>query len=733
MGSSSDSSSNSKSSKSAAEAVGDCMQSNNNNSCNTTVTTTKTKQQSKKRAEQNAVNKQFLLQKQLEQNNKIARAQINWDTKIEKVTPNELHEKEEEVGKVEEQKLQQKLHQQANVNDNNKSSCCHNIKFIISLNLRRSNIAIAVNVFVLLLLQFIRHTFVKMVTRHGHILAHGSRKRVNKRLNKNNKMNMYDITTIIGNNASGNSIRSNNNNMHTSTTRSYNNNNNKSNNQQNNNNNNNNNTNNFSTNTSRAIISVATTIASTSASIAIANMPTSFLAPTISTTTVDHLSIGMTAESYDNNWSLDSGSTWSTLNQSSTDKDVDLIEMDLANETLSPAYPTLRRYYGEYDVTYIAKVNPFWLQFDPPSKRTFYIMAIVYAILTSIGCLGNSLVIYMFLRCKSLRTPANTLVINLAVSDLLMLLKCPIAIYNNFKQGPALGDAACRIYGFLGGLSGTASIATLTAIALDRYNVVVHPLDPLRKPAKVQSTYIISIIWMYSFAFSIVPALDIGFSVYVPEGFLTTCSFDYLNKGLPARIFMFTFFVAAWCVPFTIICLSYFHILKVVIAANRIQSSKDKNKTEQKLALIVVGIIGLWFLAWTPYSIVAMLGVFGKEEYLTPLGSMIPALFCKTAACVDPYFYAATHPRFRMEFGRLLWGRGYLRRSSTTPSTYLTRSSARRLRVISDVDMRNRSSESAKKNSNLHALQEVTEENDEDYEFSIGGLFSDGIIEQSRF
>lgn len=29
----------------------------------------------------------------------------------------------------------------------------------------------------------------------------------------------------------------------------------------------------------------------------------------------------------------------------------------------------------------------------------------------------------------------------------------------------------CRLYGFIGGLTGTASIATLTAISIDRYNV----------------------------------------------------------------------------------------------------------------------------------------------------------------------------------------------------------------------------------------------------------------------
>ena len=32
---------------------------------------------------------------------------------------------------------------------------------------------------------------------------------------------------------------------------------------------------------------------------------------------------------------------------------------------------------------------------------------------------------------------------------------------------------------------------------------------------------------------------------------------------------------------------------------------------------------------------------------------MIPAIMAKTAACIDPYFYAVTHPRFRSELNKL--------------------------------------------------------------------------------
>lgn len=165
------------------------------------------------------------------------------------------------------------------------------------------------------------------------------------------------------------------------------------------------------------------------------------------------------------------------------------------------------------------------------------------------------------------------------------------------------------------------------------------------------------IVWCYSLIFSIVPALNIGLSKYVPEGYLTSCSFDYLDKTTGARIFMFVFFIFAWFIPFTTITYCYTYILKAVISSRHIRSSKDNNKTEIKLSIIVIGVIILWFVAWTPYSIVALLGISGNEDKITPFGSMIPAVFCKASACINPYIYSITHPKFRLEFGRLFLGR----------------------------------------------------------------------------
>ncbi|XP_058830883.1 opsin, ultraviolet-sensitive [Topomyia yanbarensis] len=299
------------------------------------------------------------------------------------------------------------------------------------------------------------------------------------------------------------------------------------------------------------------------------------------------------------------------------------------------------------------RIDPFWLQFEPPSATAHYVIGIIFLIMTLFGLGGNLLVILMFCKFKSLRTPANYLVINLAVADFLIMLDCPLFVYNSYHQGPATGNLMCTVYALLGALGGTGAIVTLTMISIDRYNVVVYPLNPNRSTTRLKVILMIVFIWIYAFTFAGIPMLDIGLSRYTPEGYLTACSFDYLDRSWNARVFMFLYFIFAWVVPFLSITFCYVAILRVVIGSRSIQSSKNKNKTEIKLAGVVIGIIGLWFIAWTPYAVVAMMGVFGYESMLTPLGSMVPGLFAKVASCIDPYFYAMNHPRYRQELRRM--------------------------------------------------------------------------------
>lgn len=225
----------------------------------------------------------------------------------------------------------------------------------------------------------------------------------------------------------------------------------------------------------------------------------------------------------------------------------------------------------------------------------------------------------------------------------------------------------CEIYGFLGGLTGCAAIFSVAIASIDRYNVISNPLNP-RRLTTLTSTLAVLFIWAYAAFFATLPLLQI-FNRYTYEGFLTSCTVDYLSNDTSIRVFVWCYFVAAWCIPVTIIICSYYGIYKAVGASEKSlrkiedttggTSGKDKSKTSQKeeikIAKTAAVLISLWLVSWTPYAAIALTGATGHGHLLYPGWSIIPALTAKIAATVDPFVYSLSHPKFKKEID-LLFG-----------------------------------------------------------------------------
>lgn len=67
-------------------------------------------------------------------------------------------------------------------------------------------------------------------------------------------------------------------------------------------------------------------------------------------------------------------------------------------------------------------------------------------------------------------------VLSLACADLLYLFTAPFIVYDSLASGWAFGELGCRLLLSLDLLTMHASIFTLTAMSLDRYRAVAHPL-----------------------------------------------------------------------------------------------------------------------------------------------------------------------------------------------------------------------------------------------------------------
>lgn len=66
-------------------------------------------------------------------------------------------------------------------------------------------------------------------------------------------------------------------------------------------------------------------------------------------------------------------------------------------------------------------VDAHWYQFPPMNPLWHSILGMAIFVFLIIALLGNLCVIYIFTKTKALRTPSNLLVVNLAVSDFMIM------------------------------------------------------------------------------------------------------------------------------------------------------------------------------------------------------------------------------------------------------------------------------------------------------------------------
>lgn len=323
--------------------------------------------------------------------------------------------------------------------------------------------------------------------------------------------------------------------------------------------------------------------------------------------------------------------------------------------------PLQERFLGwNFPAEHADLVHPHWHVFLAPGRLWHVALALIYLLLLMLSLVGNGIVIWIFSTSKSLRTPSNMFILNLAVFDLLMATEMPMLIINSFLERTIGWETGCDVYALLGAISGMGQAITNAAIAFDRYRTISCPIDG-RLSGK-QAMVLVLLTWFWALPFSILPMTGL-WGRYVAEGFLTTCSFDYLTDNEDTRTFTITIFFWAYVLPMLLIIYFYSQLLKSIrthekmlrdqakkMNVKSLVSNQDKERSvEMRIAKAAFTIFFLFLLAWTPYAVVALTGAYGNREVLTPLSTMLPAIFAKTVSCIDPWIYAINHPRYRQE------------------------------------------------------------------------------------
>ena len=312
----------------------------------------------------------------------------------------------------------------------------------------------------------------------------------------------------------------------------------------------------------------------------------------------------------------------------------------------------------------------------------------VYVSIFIASIVGNSAVIAIICRSRSMRIAAgNLLILDLALCDLLTpLLSVPfdMAVEENNNKW-LYGAAACKILSPAATLTTTSSSLILAAIALERYRGVMHPFKSRLTPTVVKWT--IGGIHTFSLVM-VVPYVLVS---YIADD--DKCGEKWPETdGPPLRqVYTMTLFAVQYVIPLLFMACMYIWTCKSLFKSTRkvrtlslgsnaaasgaghrnstnhspasparecFNIRREQNIRITKMFIVVVIIFAVCML---PNQVVWLWIDFGTGEAPSQVARIICRFFTYTNSCLNPIIFCRFSQQFRRGF-RSVFLRGFCKK-----------------------------------------------------------------------
>ncbi|KAF6205310.1 hypothetical protein GE061_019480 [Apolygus lucorum] len=221
------------------------------------------------------------------------------------------------------------------------------------------------------------------------------------------------------------------------------------------------------------------------------------------------------------------------------------------------------------------------------------------------------------------------------------ILGNPFTLASSMYRRWIFGHTMCVAYGFFMALLGITSISTLTALALERYLIISRPLNR-RVLTRKSAVQMVIGVWAYSITLTAPPL--VGWGEYGPEAANISCSISWEDRSTLSSSYIIFLFIFGFFVPLFVICYSYINIIFTM--REKITVKGRVTKAESRVAGMIFAMIFAFFIAWTPYAILALMIAFMNTS-ISPAIATIPAIFAKTSICYNPIIYVGLNSQFK--------------------------------------------------------------------------------------
>ncbi|NXG90100.1 NK1R protein, partial [Stercorarius parasiticus] len=290
---------------------------------------------------------------------------------------------------------------------------------------------------------------------------------------------------------------------------------------------------------------------------------------------------------------------------------------------------------------------------QPPWQVALW--AVAYALIVVVSVVGNVVVMWIILAHKRMRTVTNYFLVNLAFAEASMsafntVVNFTYAIHNEWYYGLLY----CKFHNFFPIAAVFASIYSMTAIALDRYMAIIHPLKP--RLSATATKVVIGVIWLLAFLLAF-PQGYYSVMEELPGRLVCLVEWPEHSTNVYGKTYHFCMTILIYFLPLLVIGCAY-TVVGITLWASEIPGDSSDRYHEQvsakrKVVKMMIIVVCTFALCWLPYHIYFTLQYFNPEWYLQKFIQQVYLAImwlAMSSTMYNPIIYCCLNDRFRVGF-----------------------------------------------------------------------------------
>ncbi|XP_036045318.1 pyroglutamylated RF-amide peptide receptor [Onychomys torridus] len=295
--------------------------------------------------------------------------------------------------------------------------------------------------------------------------------------------------------------------------------------------------------------------------------------------------------------------------------------------------------------------------------------ALVGALIFALALFGNSLVVYVVVRSKAMRTVTNIFICSLALSDLLIAFFCiPVTILQNISDKWLGGAFICKMVPFVQSTAVVTEILTMTCIAVERHQGLVHPFKMKWQYTNRRAFTILGVVWLVAIIVGSpmwhVQQLEIKYDFLYEKEHI--CCLEEWASPVHQKIYTTFILVILFLLPLVLMLVLYSKIgyelwikkrvgdSSVLQAIHGKEMSKIARKKKRAVTMMVT-VVALFAVCWAPFHVVHMMVEYSnfEKEYddvtIKMVFAVVQTIGFFNSIC-NPMVYAFMNENFKKNF-----------------------------------------------------------------------------------